>query len=325
MVAMGAADRINEESPDGIAARWVSEVSGLVSPPEISTRLLELARSPDSSAGEMGKVISHDPNLTARLLKLVNSALYNFPNKIDTVSRAISIAGTRELYNLVIAVTAIRSFSNIPVTLVNMDTFWRHSLFCGILARELGRRCRMLHPERMFVAGLLHDVGSLVCFYQAPEVSRELILTSEGDEDCLHRAERSAFGFSHADLGCRLLETWSMQASVIDAVRHHHAPDEADGKQLEAWILHLADRLANRSQLGALLERAGDQGDANSAAWEALGLSPGADGEERLIGEAGLQFTDIVSTLLPRGTARARADRHSGHTPPPRVERGKHR
>ncbi len=309
---MNTADRITAESPDETAARWVSEVTGLVSPPEISARILELARSPDSSAAEIARVISHDPNLTARLLKLVNSALYGFPKKIDTVSRAISIAGTRELYNLVIAVTAIHSFSNIPLTLVNMDTFWRHSIFCGILARELGRRCRVLHPERMFVAGLLHDVGSLVCFYQAPAQSRDLLLVAQGNEDNLCAAERRAFGFSHADLGGRLLETWSMQASVIDAVRHHHAPEAAEGSQLEAWILHLADRLANRSQLGALLERAEDHGDTETAAWEALGISPGPEGEERIIGDAGNQFTDIVSTLLPRG----KHDRRPHHAVP---------
>ncbi len=92
-----------------------------------------------------------------------------------------------------------------------------------------------------------------------------------------------------------------MQVSVIDAVHHHHAPEDAEGKQLEAWILYLADRLANRSQLGALLERAEHPEDADMAAWDALGIAPGPGGEERIIGDAGIQFTDIVSTLLPRG------------------------
>ncbi len=301
---MESANRIAEVFPDEIATRWVSEVTGLVSPPDVCSRIFDLVQSPDTSANEIGEMISHDPNLTARLLKLVNSALYNFPNKIDTVSRAVSIVGTRELYGLVIAVSAIKSFSNIPSGLVNMDTFWRHSIFCGIIARNLGQRCNILHPERMFVAGLLHDIGSLVCFYQAPDVSSELIMIAQGDEDTLHMAERAEFGFSHADLGSKLLNSWKMPETVISAVLHHHSPAGSEIMQNEAWILHLADSLANRSHMGALLEQAGGKSDAGISAWDALGLSLRPGMEDKIIGDAGIQFTDIVSTLLPRNNRR---------------------
>lgn len=299
---MKSVNNISEAYPDEIADRWVSEVTGLVSPPDICSRIFDLMQSPDSSASEFGEVISHDPNLTARLLKLVNSALYNFPNKIDTVSRAISIIGTRELYSLVVAVSAIKSFSNIPCSLANMDTFWRHSIFCGIIASNLGRRCNILHPERMFVAGLLHDIGSLVCFYQAPDVSSELIMIAQGDEDTLHKAERSEFGFSHADLGSKLLNSWNMPETVINAVLNHHSPANSEIKHKEAWIICLADSLANHSQLGALLEDAGGKSETDISAWNALGLPLKPGVEDKIIGDAGIQFTDVVSTLLPRST-----------------------
>lgn len=277
----------------------IGDVSFLVTPPDLCVRLFGLLESGDASATEIGDVISHDPSLTARLLQLVNSSFFNFARRIDTVSRAITVLGTRELYSLVLAVSAIKSFSKLPVTLVNIDTFWRHGIFTGLLAREIARKIRILHPERLFIAGLLHDIGSLVLYARMPEQMRDLMLVCEGEEDLLHQAELEHFGFSHGDLGGALAEVWNLPEHLQDAITHHHDPDA--GQTPDAAIIHLADALANRSRLGAFCEDPPGIAHIHPGTWERLGMEPAELDEEGLIGAAGLQFTETAGLLLARG------------------------
>ena len=119
--------------------KGVVSVSSL---PGVYLRLSNVVGDPRSSASDVGRVIADDPGLTARLLRLVNSAMYGFPSKIETVSRAISIVGTQQLQDLALATSVIRLFANMPQELVTMESFWRHSVACGVAARALAGRRR---------------------------------------------------------------------------------------------------------------------------------------------------------------------------------------
>ena len=102
-------------------------------------KLFELVRSTRASADEIASVVALDPNITARLLRIVNSSFLGFPSQIDTVARAVTILGIRDLYNLVLAISAVRSFAKVGDGLVRMEVFWQHSVFCGLLARQAAR------------------------------------------------------------------------------------------------------------------------------------------------------------------------------------------
>lgn len=294
------AEHLNPEaSASELAQRLIGDVSFLVSPPDVCVKVFGLLQSGEASAREIGDIISHDPSLTARLLQLVNSSYFNFARRIDTVSRAITVIGTRELYSMVLAVSAIKSFSKLPVTLVNIDTFWRHGIYSGLLAREIARQGGILHPERLFIAGLLHDIGSLVLYNRLPEQMQDLMLICEGEEDVLHRAEQEQLGFSHGDLGGALARVWNLPEPLQDAITHHHEPGA--GQFPDAAIIHLADALANRSNLGAFCEDPPGTAHIDPLAWEILGLNPADLDEGELIGTAGLQFTETAGLLLARG------------------------
>ena len=283
-----------------LAASLLEDVTYLVSPPDICVKVFELVESNDASTQDIGEVISRDPSLTARLLRLVNSSFYNFSRRIDTVSRAVTIIGIRELYSLVIAVSAIKSFSNLPNNLVNIDTFWRHGVYTGLIARALAKRCRVLHPERMFVAGMLHDIGSLVLYNRMPDTSADLLMICDGDEGILHQAELAELGFTHADLGGALLGNWMLPETLQEAVAYHHMPSYAMQSELEASIVHLADNLANRSQLGAFCESPNIEAKADVSAWAAIGVDEASFDYDAVIGEAGLQFSETAGLLLAR-------------------------
>ena len=290
-----------------LSAHELASLSTLVSPPHICVRITELLSSPRSNARAVAEVIAQDPSLTARLLRMVNSSFYGYRARIDTVSRAVAVVGHTVLHNLAIAVSAVKSFSDIPNDLVNMDTFWRHGVYCGLIAKACGVRIRVLHPERLFVAGLLHDLGSLVLYQTRPDACRETLLIAAGDEAVLHQAEIEAFGSSHAELGGRLLSHWGLPEALADAVACHHAPARAAVAPLEAAILHVAEALANRSQIGAFTEHPSPEVAIDESAWATIGArDPGALAEE-LISEAGQHFMETVSMICPPRRAGARA------------------
>ncbi|HED39521.1 MAG TPA: HDOD domain-containing protein [Chromatiales bacterium] len=284
-----------DEMPIAISARWLGEVSGLVSPPDVYVKVFDLMESPTATADDMGLVISQDPSLTARLLKIVNSPFYNFSSRIDTVSRAIAVIGLRELYSLVVAVSAVKSFSAIPNDVVNMDTFWRHSIYCGIISRLLAKRCHVLHTERLFIAGLLHDIGSLVIYNRVPDIAKKMLESANGDEERLFAVEREELGFTHADLGGELLKQWSLPDSLQEAVAFHHQPGAAKVAAMEAAIVHIANILANQSELGAFCEVKVPETEIDSAAWAAAGLKEASFDRDEIIGEAGIQFVETAS------------------------------
>lgn len=298
MAAVTSAGNSNQtRTPAKLAESLVAEVGGLVSPPDICLRVAELVQAEDTSADQIGEIIVRDPNLTARLLRLVNSAHYGLRGRVDTVTRAITMIGLRELYHLVLAVSAVKSFSSIPNTLVNMDTFWRHSIFAGLIARSLARSARVLHPERLFITGLLHDIGSLVLYFRLHELSHELLVQADGDEEVLYRAEIESLGFSHADLGSLLLRQWGLPEPMQEAVRLHHDPLAAPNSTVDAALLHVANLLANRSEIGGFCEQPKRGLAPDPTILAACGINPADFDEEFIIGEAGLSFTETVSVL----------------------------
>lgn len=228
----------------------LDDVEGLVSAPDICLQLFETIHSPASGAKDIAALIGVDPNLTVRLLRIANSAFYSFARKIETISRAVTIIGNAELYQLVLSISAVKSFSNIPNDLIKMETFWRHSVYTALLARALAMRVHILHPERLFVAGLVHDIGSLILYHQRPEAMRDLLLIADGNEEVLYQAELEQFGFSHAGIAAHLMDQWQFPESLREAVKWHHDPAQAESGRTEAHILSLANHLVNESEQG---------------------------------------------------------------------------
>lgn len=238
-----------EPGQDSIVA-LLDDVEGLVSPPGICLRLFELIHDTTTGVKDIAAVVGVDPNLTTRLLRIANSSFYNFSRKIDTITRAVSVIGTTELYQLVLSVSAVKTFTNIPNELVGMDTFWRHSVYTGLLARALANRANILHPERLFVSGLMHDIGSLILYHERPDAMRDMLLVAEGDEEVLYHAELDQFKFSHAGIAGHLMEQWQLPEELVDAVTWHHQPECAERARIEAHILFLANHLVNESEQG---------------------------------------------------------------------------
>ena len=247
----------------------VEKEIGLASFPDIYYKINEVLNSPRSSASHMADVVEKDTSLSAKLLKIVNSAFYSFPSKIDSIRRAITIIGTKELATLAVGISAIEAFQGIPKELTNMRLFWKHSIACGVFARLLGTYVEGVSTERLFVSGLLHDVGRLVIFRALPKYSAYSLQLSIRDSRPLASVEKELYGFEHADVGSALMEKWKFPAKLIKNVRFHHAEAAVD---TESSILNIADCLA--IAFGSPVSISTVVPSINPVIWNSLGLSP---------------------------------------------------
>lgn len=267
----------------------------LASLPEIFTRINTLIDDPKSSAADIGHLIGEDPGLTVRLLKIVNSAFYGFPSEINTVSRAITIVGTSELRDLILATSVIKMFNNIPEDLLTMNDFWKHSVACALIAHLLASKRHDEDLEPLFVSGLLHDIGKLVIFTRVPELGREILARTKFNHIDLCTAERDVLGFNHAELGGELANLWKLPALLQQTLRHHHAPENSESHKAEVAIINLADQIAKVVELGKGGVINGEM-PRDERLWEIAGLNPSV--LESILQEAELQFEETIKLIL---------------------------
>jgi putative nucleotidyltransferase with HDIG domain len=229
------------------ARTLVRETSGLASLPEVAARVIGMAEDPRTTAAQFGTVIGRDPNLAGRLLKIANSSYYSRSGGIDTIARAVAVIGTRQVRDLTLGISAIRTFSGIPIGVVSMEDFWVHSLYCAMLSRTLATAVDPKLEETVFVAGLLHDVGRLVHLIGLPEESRQALwMATEGADDVTDdMAERAVLGFDHTDVGSELACQWRLPEVLRECIAFHHAPERASPANARAVaIVHVANSLA---------------------------------------------------------------------------------
>ena len=215
--------------------------------PVIVHKVFGVMDDPKSTATKIGKVINDDPALTARLLKLVNSPFYGFTAKVDTVYRAVALIGHKELRSVVVAASAINVFDGIPCELVSMKDFWKRSLSTAVTARVLAAFKRESQIERFFIAGLLHDIGSLLLYLKMPDEMSQALQMQKNDRLELAKAETEIMGFDHTEVGGGLLKKWNLPEQICGSVRYQLTPQLAPEKvQSAAWLICLASQIVDR-------------------------------------------------------------------------------
>ncbi len=219
--------------------------------PEIYFKINEVLNDPNSSFADIADVISVDTSLSARLLKIVNSPFYGFPSEIDSISHAVSIVGTRPLRDLALATTVISYFKGIPQDQMDMNSFWRHGITCGIAARAIAIYNREVNPELFFLAGILHDIGRLILFEKLPDAAEKIMARFKGGNKPLYQVEKEILGFDHTEIGAALLETWGLPESLREIIAFHHDPLQSTRYGFEASIIHMGDIFSKSMESGS--------------------------------------------------------------------------
>lgn len=239
--------------------------------PPIVFELYKVIDDPLSSADDIAQIVQKSPSVTAILLKIVNSPFYGFPSKIDKISLAVTLIGTREIFGLALGLSILSTFDKIPKKLLDMFSFLKHSVACGIISRMLAGHKGISQTEQFFVSGLLHDLGRLILYSNFPEDSCNVLNRSLTANKLLYEVERDYFGCNHSDVATLLIKQWKLPISLENNVFYHHNPSEAP-QPVPATLVHLADIITNGLGIGTSGERFVPPLD--TEAWDGLGLSP---------------------------------------------------
>jgi putative nucleotidyltransferase with HDIG domain len=242
--------------------------------PEIPTIVSDLNRvsaDPFSSANDIAKIVRKSPSLTAILLRIVNSAFYGFPFKIDNIPRAITLIGSREITGLALGISVMKYFKDVSRKDIDMNSFLMHSLACGLVCRILASQMNMTQTEQMFVAGLLHDIGRLVIYKYFPDQTKILFTVVKNESQSLYNAEKSCLRCRHPEVGKILLNKWKLPKSLTDSVYFHHRPANSYDP-VQAGIVHIADIVINGLGLGSSGEKTIPRFD--ESVWEKLKITP---------------------------------------------------
>jgi putative nucleotidyltransferase with HDIG domain len=224
--------------------------------PTVVVEVLRVMQKPDSAAKDVERIIVNDPAISAKILRVANSAFFGFPRKVTTIGEAVSRLGFTNVQGMVIGLAAFDTFRTDKL---NLREFWRHSISVATAARLFARRLGCAADEA-FTAGILHDIGKLVFVIQA-EYNYQRVIELERDADMTSlAAEHSLFQFTHPEVGAVMAERWELPPKYVDAIARHHDAPATSGAERLPLLIALADQAAHASAPGGAFSAAPDEG-----------------------------------------------------------------
>ncbi|MGD0387687.1 MAG: HDOD domain-containing protein [Tepidisphaeraceae bacterium] len=251
--------------PKAIVRDAVNDVMALATLPEVTSQVIATVEDPRSSASQLHQIIAHDPSLSARILKVVNSAFYGMSGQVGSVERAIVLLGLNAVKNVVVAASLGQLFRGVRLGEgFTARDLWTHCIAVGVTARELALKVNRVNADEIFVAGLIHDVGILVELQTWPEKLQTICTTAKKTSADFCEVERRVLGVDHQALGKGLAERWRFTKPCQQVAGFHHDPAAlADDERTMVTLVYIADTLCCQSDRGFNLTARGQTIDAD--------------------------------------------------------------
>lgn len=249
-------DHGTDDAGNDAAIAAVRNISHIATLPEVTVEIIELVENPVSSARDLHRLVAADPALTARMLKVVNSAFYGLPRQIASINRAVSLLGLNAVKNIAIAASLAKLFRGGAIgPHFDAHHLWNHSCATAAAARTVARKCgRKWIADEAFLAGLVHDVGILVEL-QHDRVAFTNAIEEGVETGDLESSEINHLGDTHERFGSVLCEHWKFPESLVGVVGHHHDPLRLPESARELpCIIHVADHVAGQVAGGFTLD-----------------------------------------------------------------------
>jgi putative nucleotidyltransferase with HDIG domain len=241
--------------------------------PPTMAKVLEVCNDPRSSPAELNRVISLDPVLVGKVLKLINSAYYSPEHRITHLVRAIIMLGLNTVKNLALSSAVMNNLAATGALSLNMEGFWRHSLCVGVASKLLAEK-RGIDPknhEEYFTAGLLHDIGKIPMTQVLYDEYLQVINTADIEHLPLYLAERQRLGFNHCWVGDVIVQAWKLEGAVGDTILDHHTCAEYQGPHQDIlYSVVAANHFAAVSEIGFSGDRHPEK--CEDVIWESLGV-----------------------------------------------------
>ena len=243
--------------------RQVERLRELPTLPGIVQRIAEALDKQDANLGDAAALIETDQVLTAHLLRLANSAFYGVSGQIGSVIQALTLLGTTITRSLVYSTTVLS-------LRIDMGGFWEHAVGTALAAGALAKHLKLAKPEEVGGAGLLHDIGKVVLYKQAPDAFAAVLEKAELEGCAFRDAERQLLGIDHAEVASWLLTRWRFPLRLLEPVAYHHTPGAATVARVETAVVHVANTLVRAHGYGFGGDRRIPQ--ISPAAWKLLNL-----------------------------------------------------
>ena len=234
-----------------VATATVKQLNHIATLPEVTLGIIELVENPRSSASALNALIGRDPALSARVLRVVNSAFYGLPQQLGSINRAISLLGLNAVKNIAIAASLAKLFRGGALCdRFDAKDLWTHSIAVATAARLLSNETKKVVGDEAFLSGLMHDIGIVVELQtdraKLIRVFSDMQFDADGNPLIDFRmVERAVFGADHCHFGLALCEQWKFAKSLTTACGYHHDPLSAPAETRNmAWLIMLADELA---------------------------------------------------------------------------------
>ena len=258
--------------PQAIVREAIQNVTALATLPEVTSQIITTVENPKSSAGQLHKIIAHDPSLSARILKVVNSAFYGVSGQVGSVDRAIVLLGMTAVKNIAVAASLGQLFRGAKLGAgVSPRDLWNHCISVGVVARELAKNVTGVNSEEIFLAGLIHDVGILVELQTWPEKLQTICTDVKNTGSPFCEVERQVLGVDHQMLGKGLAEMWKFTRSCQQVAGFHHDPAGAsDVHRPLVTLVYIADTLCCQHLQGFTLTAKSQQIDPSMLSFTGL-------------------------------------------------------
>jgi len=243
----------------------------LISLPDVYLKLKELMDEPEYTMAEVALLVGRDPGMATRFLRVVNSPLNRRIRKIETVSQAVSLLGIRQVHDIVLSASVAEAFEGIQTEVMNMKKFWQRSFYCAVMTKQLALECDIIEDDRLFVTGLLHDIGHLFMYIAIPAESQHAILKAKKLERPLYQMERELIGFDYAKVGGYMMRQWDLPKSLQAITYFHPEPGKSNQFASETAMLHLASLLVQADLEAGVFGEGAFLVD--TAAWQLTGLT----------------------------------------------------
>src|SRR5688500_16044840 len=233
------------QDPKELITQALGKLTAIATLPEVTSRIIATVEDPKSSAAQLHKIVSHDPALVTRILKVVNSAFYGLPGQIASVERAIVLLGLNAIKNIAVAASLGQLFRGVKLCEgFTAKDLWTHCIAVGVTAREIARLMKLPLADEAFLAGMIHDIGLLVSLQTAPEKLVHVCERAKNSKVSFVDLEREIMGMDHQQLGAALCEHWKFPRSCqLVAGYHHRPPLLSNENRLLVTLVAVADTL----------------------------------------------------------------------------------
>jgi len=236
-----------------ISEQLLKKIESLPTLPIVVTRIMQLVENPKTAAVEISKVVSLDPALTVKILKIVNSAYYGFPKQITTITHAIMILGFEDVKNLALSVSVFDIFKGKAVkdaVAFDRTALWTHMIAVGVCTKILAKRLRLKNPEEAFICGLLHDMGKIILDQYFHEDFNKVITCVQEENLLFFNAEKKCIEVDHTEIGRIVAKKWGLPQCIVDCAAYHHIPTTPNENSLLVSLVHASDVFVRIQKIG---------------------------------------------------------------------------